>query len=86
MKSYTCWHVNKKTGSYYKIDKAKSSEMSSLEFVKTLYGEYFPERIPEYDNEEERKQLEQMREAIDKRIKELQQEQKLQEEIWKEQQ
>ena len=40
-----------------------------------FYGEYFPERIPEYDNEDEMKQLEMMREAIDERIKELQQEQ-----------
>ena len=58
----------------------------SKEFIsKTLYGEYYPERIPEYDNKEELKQLELMREAIDERIKELQKEQ-ISEEIYQYQQ
>ena len=51
----------------------------------TLYGEYFPERIPKDDNEE-LKQLEQMREAIDERIRELQQQEQIQKQIWEEQQ
>ena len=51
----------------------------SLSYIKDFisdifYGEYFPERIPQQDDEEELKQLEIMRQAIDKRIKEIQKE------------
>ena len=56
------------------------------EFIsKTLYGEYFPECIPKYYNEDELKQLELMRDAIDQRIKELQEEQ-FNNDIWEHQQ
>ena len=55
------------------------------DFIIDVQNPYYPERIPEQDNEEELKQLELMREAIDKRIKELQQEQ-TQNQIWEEQQ
>ena len=63
-----------KNHGYKQPSKIDSNTLDHIrEFIsETLYGEYFPERIPE-DDEEELRQLEIMHESIDERIKELQQ-------------
>ena len=43
----------------------------SKDFIIDIRNPYYPERIPEQDNEEEHKQLEQMQDAIDQRISNL---------------
>ena len=56
------------------------------DFIIDIQNPYYPERRPEIDDEDELKQLEQMREAIDERIRELQEKEKQEQPIWEEEQ